>query len=390
MPLVSPTSGQPSLGVVVQPRYGWDGIGPVMGCTGWRVIPTLLRLPLLPRSARDIPPWVISTVVIMRLKKLLEQMQRRFEYTSRELPAPKGTVDWERYARVNIAAGRAHRVPCRFPDLRDDSNLLSAIHYTLRRQMQSLESQRSYSVVVLRLLELCHELLRYVTHVPPTRPSSLFYVRWSRVPIRTLVMTEALEAIEWTADERGLAGLTDLSGLPWSMSMDEFFESWLEVVVAAVARRLGYVVRTGRTNQTVAPISWDPPFRGSQRSLRPDVILESTERTIILDAKYKDHGEALSLRSWHMTDEELREHHRTDLLQVLAYANLSTTERTSAVLAYPCGADLWDSLVRRRAAHHRADIYSGARRISVFLVALPLSTERMERCVDMLAELLYG
>ena len=35
--------------------------------------------------------------------------------------------------------------------------------------------------------------------------------------------TRGLQAIEWTADERGLAGVSDLEGIPWTMPMNEFF-----------------------------------------------------------------------------------------------------------------------------------------------------------------------
>ena len=61
LPLLSPTSGKPDYGLIIKPRFDWSGIGPMLAVMGWRVIPTPLKLPLLPRSERKIPPWVLST-----------------------------------------------------------------------------------------------------------------------------------------------------------------------------------------------------------------------------------------------------------------------------------------------------------------------------------------
>lgn len=48
IPLISPTSGRHDYGLVVRPRFDWPGIGPILGATGWRVIPAPLSMPLLP------------------------------------------------------------------------------------------------------------------------------------------------------------------------------------------------------------------------------------------------------------------------------------------------------------------------------------------------------
>ena len=70
LPLVSPKTGRPDFGLVIQPRFGWQGIGPMLSEMGWRIIPRPLRLPTLPRSDRKIPPWVLSTIVLLRLRRV--------------------------------------------------------------------------------------------------------------------------------------------------------------------------------------------------------------------------------------------------------------------------------------------------------------------------------
>ena len=72
---------------------------------GWAITPTILRLPLMKRSERDVALWGISLVVLVRLKALLDHMDRRFELTSSLQRAPKSRVDWTEYSTRRMAIG---------------------------------------------------------------------------------------------------------------------------------------------------------------------------------------------------------------------------------------------------------------------------------------------
>ena len=386
VPLLSPTTGRPDYGLVVRPRFEWSGLGPMLGDMGWRVIPQPLALPMLPRSERKIPPWVLSTMILFRIEAMLKHLERRFEMIEEERAAPRGSVDWTRYATQQMPRAQFLNVPCRFPDLRDDRHLKAAIRFALNKQLFGLEGQRSAGVFVIRLMELCQSLLERVRDVAPREPAPREIEAWLHGPLRTDSFRAGLQAVEWTVGDRGLAGLSDLQGLPWVMAMEEFFEAWCEAVISNVARRIGGTLKTGRQRQTVAPISWVPAYLGSQKSLVPDLVLERGDTTYIIDAKYKEHWEELSDRGWRNVEDELRERHRADLLQVLAYANLAKTTRIVACLAYPCKGSTWKSLKERGQQFHRASIPAGERRLDVLLTAFPMG-ERIETvAADLAAE----
>lgn len=289
IPLISPTTGRHDYGLVVRPRFDWPGIGPILGATGWRVIPAPLSLPLLPRSERRVPPWVLSTILLFRLKGLLDQLERRFEITSEERSSPRGTIDWGRYLSRQISRARFLDVPCRFPELQKDRDLRAAIRFALEKQLRSLESQRIAGSFVRELIEMCRDLIGRVLDVSPREPLPTTFQIWQRRTLRTDVFLRGVEAIEWTAEERGLAGLSDLQGLPWAMSMEQFFEAWVETIMSHVVRRIGGELRCARERQTVVPLNWDPPYLGSQKSLIPDLVIEREDATIVVDAKYKEH-----------------------------------------------------------------------------------------------------
>jgi 5-methylcytosine-specific restriction endonuclease McrBC regulatory subunit McrC len=372
IPLLSPFSSKPDYGLVVQPRFPWPGIGAMLAEMGWLVSPTPLRLPLLRRSERRVPPWVLSFMVLARLQALLERLERRFELTVQERPAPKGTVLWQQYATRNLARSQFLSVPCSFPDLRDDRHLKGAIRFTIERQLQSLESQREHGAFVHQLIALAESLVLKVQTVPARRPTALDLDAWFRRPLRTDALFEGLQAIDWTVEERGLAGLSDLEGIPWTMPMELFFEAWAETVMRAVAMRIGGQLRTGRKRETVSPLAWDPPYLGSQKALVPDLVLRSDACTLVFDAKYKRHWEELQQGRWSSRDEILREEHRNDLLQVLAYANLMEGPLVICCLVYPCSTATWESLRERQLLFHVAEVSAPCRRVQVWLTAIPM------------------
>lgn len=373
VPLLSPLTARHDLGLVVQPRFPWAGIGPMLAEMGWLISPSPLKLPLLRRSERRVPLWVLSFMILARFKALLDRLDRRFEVITETRSAPKGRIEWTQYATRHMPRGDFPCVPCTFPDLRDDRHLKGAIRFAVEKQLRSLETQCGQGAFVHRLIAFAESLLWRVRGVSAHRPAMGEVATWLRRPLRTDVFVEGLQAIDWTVDERGLAGLSDLDGIPWSMPMELFFEAWVETILRKAAPRTGGFLKAGRRRETVSPLAWEPPSLGSQRSLVPDLILESDNLAVIVDAKYKRHWEEMQDRTWGGQPDELREQHRTDLLQVLAYANLVSAREVVCCLVYPCSMTTWESLARRGRLFHQVELPQRGRRIRVWLTAVPMS-----------------
>jgi McrBC 5-methylcytosine restriction system component len=316
-------------------------------------------------------------------------LERRFEFSESDCPAPRGSVRWAEYATERLPVARFLSVPCRFPDLRDDQELKAAIHFTLRRQLLSLDGQRQAGIVVLKLIDLCLKLLERVRQVTPKEPARRRLQSWQRGPLKQEVFLSGVQAIEWTIEGNGLAGLSDLQGLPWIMSMEEFFEAWVETIFARVTRHSGGQLRVGRKRETISPIVWNPPYVGSQKYLLPDLVLERESGTLIIDAKFKGHWEELQRGRWGELDEVLREHHRADLLQVLAYSTVATSQTISSCLVYPCTLPTWELLKRQGRIVHRGSLRAGNRNIGLLLAAVPM-VARLDEVATELQESIFG
>jgi 5-methylcytosine-specific restriction endonuclease McrBC regulatory subunit McrC len=173
--------------------------------------------------------------------------------------------------------------------------------------------------------------------------------------------------------------MSDLSGLAWRMDMETFFEAWVEAVATYIAPKLGARVRAGRTLATRVPLDWSPPSAGSQRSLLPDVVIEREDVVVVLDAKYKRHAEEIERLGWANAPDELREQHRNDVLQALAYSTLYDAPRVVACLVYPAGPANWQRLVDQQKTVTRANIRSRSNKVvELALVAMPLSGNTAE------------
>lgn len=372
VPLISPVTGKTDHGVIVNPRFEWDGIGAMLGRMGWRVAPIPLKLETFKGSARNVPPWVLSSMILVRISNLLRTISRKFEMASEIRNAPRGRVRWNEYACRSITTGRFLSIPCTFPDLRHDRQLLGTVRYCLERVIEALQSQLEHGTFVQRLINLAVQLLTIVQDVPAFVPAVSQLQTWLQKPLKSEFYIDGLQALHWTLEKRGLAGASTIDGIPWVMEMDRFFEAWVETLFHSLARSTGGLLKIGRLHQTTRAIAWEPPYLGSQNSLRPDVWVQWGSTTLVVDAKYKRHFEDLQSRSWGSMEASWREDHRSDLLQVLAYANLAQSRKIISCLVYPCSPDQWTYLRDTNRLFHKAEITIGERELHLWMTAVPM------------------
>ncbi len=263
LPLRSAQTQHVKAGLLITPRFGWVGVGAVMQETGWSASPEFLNAPLVPGSARDVPPWVLAGPVIARLIDLLSALVPGFELTAETLSAPRGRILWTEYVRSSLQSGYWHRMPCQFPDLTLDRVLRSAIRWTLEHTRESLFSAGERDSIAIDLAQTISRLLRTLQDVKSVEPRiSDLERRFSKrlSPIGQLRL--GLQAIGWVVDERGLGGGREMDGLAWQLPLEKLWESHVEAIVRSEEKMRGGDVRSGRLRQTVVPLNWsDPSYR---------------------------------------------------------------------------------------------------------------------------------
>jgi 5-methylcytosine-specific restriction endonuclease McrBC regulatory subunit McrC len=373
IPLQSPDSHKVTGGVVVRPRFGWNDIGPLLNAIGWSAAPQLLKYPLIPGSAREIPPWVLAGPIIQRIAALLDQLTRGFRLEEQIRQTPRGRIIWRKYAEQQMPRGQYHQLPCQFPELGPDWLMRSYLRWGLEQERASLTGWATVDLIARRLLEFADQLLSHLWDVPSRVPDHNTLDRLGTLmgaPMLTL--KQGLEAISWILDERGLAGLSELDGLSWRLPMSELFERWVETIVRKWAHGFGGTISTAREGNARFPIHWERPGTGSLRDLAPDFVVQAGDSTYIFDAKYKGHFEELDDQRWRELSEDLKSEHRHDLHQALAYATLFDTPRVVTSLVYPLFPSTWEALASRNQVVTRAKLATHARQIETTLIGLPL------------------
>lgn len=229
-------------------------------------------------------------------------------------------------------------------------------------------------VIAGHLAQRAQALLFDLQHTPARAPdhrSLSLLLRSSGLPSE--VLSQGLEALGWIADQRGLAGRSQSDGLAWALPMHAVFERWVKHVVRTWARGFGGEVRSRRTNQTSVSIQWLRPGHGSLTGLIPDLLVRHGPRVYVIDAKYKGHFQELGETRWLALAEALRENHRHDVHQILAYAALFEAAEITSVRVYPLHRATWQRLAPTGRAVAKARISTAGRPVTLALVALPMA-----------------
>jgi hypothetical protein len=222
------------------------------------------------------------------------------------------------------------------------------------------------------LVAVADKLLDRVRDVLPLLPSRAQLDRLAAGDQLTEAsLRRGLEALGWIVDERGLGGGREMDGLAWATPLDVLWEAYVEAVVRREAALQGGVVRVGRSRETLVPLDWSDPSHRSIGHLLPDVVVTYRDRTDIIDAKYKAHLAELDDKGWRAFTDDVREAHRADVHQVLAYASLFEAPEVRAILIYPLREQTWRTLHARGRDVSSAEIFSGRRRVRLEMRGLP-------------------
>ena len=370
-PLRSAQTGAVVAGLVVKPRFGWSGVGNVMSETGWAASPNFLDLPLVPGSARQVPPWVLAGPVLFRLQSLLKSITPGYSLRDEIRASPRGSVLWPRYVSESLVRGAWQRIPCRYPDLTSDPALRSFVRWALERVRSQLLRVGRTEIVATELVRIATRLLEGLIDVPSRKPRSQDLDRAGTPRLLENAVRNGLQALGWVVDERGLGGGQEMDGLAWQLPLEQLWERYVEAKVRADVGREGGDISVGRLGQTVFPLHWSTSTARSMTHLVPDIVVRRGQSVRVVDAKYKAHFAEIDEQMWMRISSDIREAHRADVHQVLAYASLYDADDLTATLMYPLRFATWEALHARQRDAAFADLFHGSRRVRLELRGIP-------------------
>lgn len=371
VPIISHLSNKISGGIIVEPRFGWSGVGKVLSATGWSAAPEFLSLPLVPGSGREIPPWVLAGPVVQRIAVLLQHLRPGYYEKTEVRTSPRGHIRWNSYIQTQITSGKWHLLPCQFTELETDSRLRQAIRWVLEHLRNSLKQVGTGDSISATLITQITLLLETLTDIAAKRPRSGELERSGLGRFESKAVVEGLQAINWIVDERGLGGGQTYDGLAWMLQLDKLWERYVEGVIRKEAMMTGGRVKSGRLGETTVPLAWSDR-RHALSHLVPDLVVHRADSIEIVDAKYKSHFADLNLSRWSELNEEVQDSVRADIHQILAYvATEGASKPIKATLMYPVYRSTYDELAEYKKEVVSANIQAGSQNITLQMRAIP-------------------
>ena len=143
---------------------------------------------------------------------------------------------------------------------------------------------------------MCRGSVNQFRDVSAREPVSTTFQMWQRGTLNSDVFRRGVEAIEWTAEERGLAGLER----PARVALGDVNGGILRGMgrnthVAGCPSNRGYHAKRSRAPDG-GTAELGSALSGSQKSLVPDLVIERDDVTVVVDAKYKEHWEEMRER----------------------------------------------------------------------------------------------
>jgi hypothetical protein len=327
-------------------------------------------LPLVPGSGREIPPWVLAGPVIGRRAELLRTAERRYRDNVENLKRTQGRILWAEYTSEQMPTGKWDTLPCRYSDLATDPKLRRSVCWGLERAARRSRERRRprHPGHGVRLLASIPEPPLF----PPRRELDSSLGRSDY--LLDVAIARGLQALGWLVDGRGLGGGRELDGIAWTLKLDRLWELNVAAHVSGLARNAGGQALPCHKGQTVFPLQWTDPGLRSLGHLTPDLVLRRHDGLRVFDAKYKPHFAELDEAGWQRMAEEVRDSHRADLHQVLAYAALFDAPRITTTLVYPLRPTTFAALRSRGRDVTRAQLFHGGRQLTLELQGLPFGS----------------
>lgn len=331
-PIKNPYGGKVYGAITVKPRIGWIKISEILDSIGWKVKPNFLEKEEPIMSDGVLPRWIKAIDTLKAIERALSCHLRGIKETHEIRGNPVGRVNWNNYSIRDVPSGKWNRFDCSVTDYsldldihRQFKGIIEQIEKDLLGRYVPPNVKREASPVLQRATKILESVNSEVPNVDKLKRLSVpsFY--------RSIYEDTKTRAIEYVSQSKFSIYSAEFFGLPWAIDMAQLFEFWVEFWSYKFSKKIGanfYSNVRGNSQIGFLPLGrW-----GGLRALKPDIIIDKDDSTMVIDIKYKKHLLYLKLGNF---TKDILEEHRHDIHQILAYAGSSSKTDKKAVLVYP-------------------------------------------------------
>lgn len=238
----------------------------------------------------------------------------KFDTKERTHSYPKASTDWSKHAIASSDPKNALLFPSHDSVLTTNHKEWQQLKYVFEIAKEQVVNSTVPSSIRFRYQSLIENISNKVSEIN-SLPVSEVVIRASDPKCIKDAKTQANIILKKASDKCSA----------WRMDMAELFERYAQHIVLRGTRELsGTVISNGKITGKGSIPSW------GLRYLEPDIIVKVGKCIYVADAKYKSNFYNLEKNS-----DVLKETHRSDLHQLLAYCSFEPQKEKTGILFYP-------------------------------------------------------
>ena len=350
IPIISPMNGKAVGDLIVSGRFG-ENAGELITMLDSSIKPEYSDEFRLVQDSQMTPPIFIECCKFIDTYIEAEHFKlQKFSNITKKEQRPEGLTLWSEYAQ------RVARNPLDFSTFKNKKNILSTDHheraqlnYVLKIAISELETPRvpirtraTYSSRIAQLKMKLRDRTVLATPVVKIRMSDPLIIKRLKGLANIILNNKTNEK------------------LAWRMDYAEFFERYVQYLMAKVAKKKG----AREIDNPHYGISVKSRPQWLLRYLEPDMVLQKHDEQVVVDSKYKSH-----MFNWNDESDDLKDTFRHDFHQILAYCSLNSMPVKHGMLVYPFSDFIC----------HKTKVYSPITHTeaTVYLVGIPIEKKRI-------------
>lgn len=320
IPLRASDTGKQIGDFVVTPRFSghdrFEDYIEILNLLGTEISPEVIdSLPLT--SGRNFrPPLYLEAVkFITTLESLISSSWRKFDTVEKTSLLPSGQINWNNYVKNSYRSENTLKFPVKKNILSEFHKEYSQIRFVFdvcKKELLSSNTPFKIKNEVKSKLNFIEEKLYY--HKP--KATNYISIKFSDTPIVKMCKSQA----------NNILSFNFVNSTAWRVDFSDVFEKFIQHIFKEVAKETGGKLFANYkfSSKTYNRYTWE------LNHLEPDAIFQKDYLLIFIDAKYKS-----NLYNKFNTSELLKDTHRHDLHQILAYTSFSQTDFKYGFLCYP-------------------------------------------------------
>jgi hypothetical protein len=361
IPLRASDTGKQIGDFVVMPRFtGHDRFEDyieILNLLGTEISPQVIdSLPLASGKNFRPPLYLEAVKFIDSLEILIKTPWRKFDNIEKITSQPTGQINWSKYISNEYKVENRLKYPVRKNVLSEFHKEYSEIRYVFDLcKLELLSSNTPHRIKSLIRSRLAFLDEKLYMHKP--------------IPVNNIIVKsfDNYKVTDCKEKANKILNFNFTDSTAWRVDFSDVFEKFVQYIFKEVSKETGghlfsnYKLRSNTSKY----YSWE------LKHIEPDAIYQKGNLLVFIDAKYKS-----NLYNKFDKSENLKDVHRHDLHQIMAYSSFSNTADKYGFLCYP------SDKVEIKKTSYRNNINQSTN--TVFVCGIPLKKESILEVKKML------